>query len=40
MTPYDRGLTALAYLDCALEAEKNGFDAVFINTVGDYALMK
>ena len=38
MTPYDRGLTALAYLDCALEAEKSGFDAVFINTVGDYGI--
>lgn len=38
MTPYDRGLTALAYLDCALEAEKAGFDAVLINTVGDYGI--
>ncbi len=38
MTPFDRGLTALAYLDCALEAEKVGFDAVFINTVGDYGI--
>ncbi len=38
MTPYDRGLTALAYLDCALEAEKAGFDAVYINTVGDYGI--
>ena len=38
MTPYDRGLTALAYLDCAVEAEKAGFDAVFINTVGDYGI--
>ncbi len=38
MTPFDRGLTALAYLDCALEAEKAGFDAVFINTVGDYGI--
>lgn len=38
MTPYDRGLTALAYLDCAIEAEKAGFDAVFINTFGDYGI--
>ena len=38
MTPYDRGLTALAYVDCAVEAEKAGFDAVFINTVGDYGI--
>ena len=38
MTPYDRGLTVLAYLDCAIEAEKAGFDAVFINTVGDYGI--
>ena len=38
MTPYDRGLTALAYIDCAIEAEKAGFDAVFINTFGDYGI--
>ena len=38
MTPYDRALTVLAYLDCAIEAEKAGFDAVFINTVGDYGI--
>ena len=38
MTPYDRGLTALAYVDCAVEAEKAGFDAVFINTFGDYGI--
>lgn len=38
ITPYDRGLTAIAYLDCAIEAEKAGFDAVFINTVGDYGI--
>ncbi len=38
MTPYDRGLTALAYVDCTVEAEKAGFDAVFINTVGDYGI--
>ncbi len=38
MTPYDRGLTSLAYVDCAIEAEKAGFDAVFINTVGDYGI--
>jgi allantoin racemase len=38
MTPYDRGLTVLAYVDCAIEADKAGFDAVFINTVGDYGI--
>lgn len=38
ITPYDRGLTQLAYVDCAIEAEKAGFDAVFINTVGDYGI--
>ena len=38
ITPYDRGLTVLAYVDCAIEAEKAGFDAVFINTVGDYGI--
>lgn len=38
MTPYDRGLTQLAYVDCAVEAERAGFDAVFINTFGDYGI--
>ncbi len=38
MTPFDRALTALAYVDCAIEAEKSGFDAVFINTFGDYGI--
>jgi len=38
MTPFDRGLTALAYVDCAIEAEKAGYDAVFINTFGDYGI--
>lgn len=38
MTPYDRGLTVLAYVDCAIEAEKAGFDAVLINTFGDYGI--
>jgi len=37
-TPYDRGITALGYLDCAIEAEKNGYDAIFINTFGDYGI--
>ena len=37
-TPFDRGMTALGYLDCAIEAEKNGYDAVFINTFGDYGI--
>lgn len=38
MTPYDRGLSALAHVDCAIEAEKAGFDAVFINACGDYGI--
>jgi len=38
LTPYDRGLTVLANLDCAIEAQKAGCDAVFINTVGDYGI--
>ncbi|MFL2770316.1 MAG: aspartate/glutamate racemase family protein [Rhodospirillaceae bacterium] len=38
MTPYDRGLTVLANIDCAIEAEKMGFDAVFINAFGDYGI--
>jgi allantoin racemase len=38
LTPFDRGLTALAYVDCAIEAERAGFDAVLINTFGDYGI--
>lgn len=37
-TPYDRGLVQLAYVDCAIETEKAGCDALYINTVGDYGI--
>ncbi len=37
-TPYDRGLAAVGYLDTAVSAAKAGFDAVFINTFGDYGI--
>ena len=37
-TPYDRGMTAMGYLDCAIQAQKSGYDAVFINTFGDYGI--
>ncbi len=37
-TPYDRGVVQLGYVDCAIEAEKAGYDALFINTVGDYGI--
>ncbi len=37
-TPYERGLSIMAYLDAAIEAQKAGFDAVFINTMGDYGI--
>jgi len=38
LTPYDRAITALGNIDCAIQAEKDGFHAVFINTVGDYGI--
>lgn len=37
-TPLERGLSMLAYLDAGIEAEKAGYDAVFINTCGDYGI--
>jgi len=37
-TPYERGLSVVAYLDAAIEAQKAGFEAIFINTVGDYGI--
>ncbi|NQV80590.1 MAG: aspartate/glutamate racemase family protein [Alphaproteobacteria bacterium] len=37
-TPYERGLSVIANLDAAIEAQKAGFDAIFINTVGDYGI--
>ncbi|MEK9944842.1 MAG: aspartate/glutamate racemase family protein [Alphaproteobacteria bacterium] len=37
-TPYERGLSIMAYLDSAIEAQKAGFGAVFINTMGDYGI--
>jgi len=37
-TPYERGLSVVANLDAAIEAQKAGFDAIFINTMGDYGI--
>ena len=35
----DHNLKALSYIDACLRAEKAGFDAAYINTVGDYGMM-
>ena len=38
-TPYDRGLTVMSYIDCAIEGVKNkSYDGLFLNTVGDYGI--
>lgn len=37
-TPYDRGMTAIGYLDCAIRAQQAGYEAAFINTFGDYGI--
>lgn len=37
-TPYQRGLAVLAYVEAGIRAERAGYDAVFINTFGDYGL--
>jgi len=37
-TPYERGLAVIAYLEAAIAAERAGFDAVMINTLGDYGI--
>ncbi len=34
----DHQLKSLAYIDACLRAEKAGFDAAYINTVGDYGI--
>jgi allantoin racemase len=38
-TPEDRELAVLEYVEAGYRAEDRGFDAVFINTVGDYGLL-
>lgn len=37
-TPGGRAIAARAYLAAGIEAEEEGFDAVLVNTVGDYGL--
>ena len=37
-TPYDRGLAAVGYLDTGVSAAQAGYEAVFINTFGDYGI--
>lgn len=37
-TPYERGLGAVGYIEAAIRAQDEGFDAVFINTFGDYGI--
>ncbi len=37
-TPYERGLSVIANLDAAIKAQKAGFDAIFINRMGDYGI--
>ena len=39
-TPYDRNLAALGNIDAGIEAEKDGFAAVFLNTFGDYGIVE
>ena len=37
-TPYERGLAVIAYVEAAIAAERAGYDAVMINTLGDYGI--
>jgi allantoin racemase len=37
-TPFERGVGALGYIEAGIRAQDEGFDAVFINTVGDYGI--
>jgi allantoin racemase len=37
-TPYERGLTALGYIEAGIRAQDEGYGAVFINTFGDYGI--
>jgi len=37
-TPYERGLCAIGYIEAGIRAQDEGFDAVFINTFGDYGI--
>jgi allantoin racemase len=37
-TPFERGLGAIGYIEAGIRAQDEGFDAVFINTVGDYGI--
>lgn len=37
-TPFERGLGAIGYIEAGVRAQDEGFDGVFINTVGDYGI--
>jgi allantoin racemase len=37
-TPFQRGLAAVGYIEAGIRAQDEGFDAVFINTFGDYGI--
>lgn len=37
-TPYERGMGAVGYIEAGIRAQDEGFDAVFINTFGDYGI--
>jgi allantoin racemase len=39
-TPYERGLAVLGYVEAGIRARDEGFDAVFINTFGDYGIVE
>jgi allantoin racemase len=37
-TPYDRGLAVLGHVDAGIQAERDGYRALFLNTFGDYGV--
>ncbi len=37
-TPYERGIAALGYIEAGIRAQDEGYDAVLINTFGDYGI--
>ena len=37
-THFDRSITSISYIETAIAAQDSGFDAVFINTFGDYGI--
>lgn len=37
-THFDRSITSISYIETAIMAQDAGFDAIFINTFGDYGI--